>query len=200
MEDSILNFARIYSLKNTREEEPNYKFDHIGIPINTKPNTGCLVSPEGIPFYNKCCFISISEGLRNNGIIEIPEFDLMLLVNFLDPFKMIDTDDPDDQECLEKLSELFSVQLQFFIGTKREDQWYTTPEPSVTFGNGPIIRILNKGAHFEYITTPGSEFVYDPKSMTESKIYKNQKECFESIKQIENDRRLAEELFNKWNQ
>ena len=175
---SVINFGKVRSLETMRDS-PTSKFTDIALEVTTKSNGGNV----GYDYTNKCCFISIYDGLMYLGItyirsLEITPLILMIVADFLEPDTMIDTDNVDHKKCLEYLvSQLPDVKLHFFIGKRINNSWTTTPDPSVIIGTGNrIIRILNKGCHFEFITTCTEQFVRTPNKSPEFYVQQQQQE------------------------
>jgi len=176
-EMSVINFGKVESLETIRKS-PTSKFTDIALEVETKANGG------NVEFYtNKCCFISIYDGLIYLGITEINTLKitpliLMMIADFLEFDTMIDTDDIEHKRCLEYLvSQLPDIKLHFFIGKSINNSWTTTPDPTVIIGNGNrIIRILNKGCHFEFITTRTEQFVRTPNKSSEFYIQQQKEE------------------------
>jgi hypothetical protein len=113
-----------------------------------------------------------------NNKYPLTSLNLLLLSEYKDINNVIDTDNIYHLECLERLvKRIPSIQLHFFIGSSINNQWMTAPDPHVVIGNGThIIRILNKGMHFECITNDSSSFVRAPRTMTLEKVIQNQLE------------------------
>jgi hypothetical protein len=193
LEASVINFTRLESLKLERDN-PFSKFDSLAIEVTTKPNSG-VVETSDINYTMKCCFIAISHGLNDILSFELTPFDLMSLANFLEPYTLIDTDNPVHLECLQQLVEcLPDIKLHFFIGQYDGNQWKTTPDPSVVIGSGKqIIRILNKGCHFELIITGGEQFVRAPNKSHEFYVQQQQNEEHR-IKTCISDQEMAKQV------
>lgn len=175
---SVINFGKVRSLETLRDS-PTSKFTDIALKVETKSNGGNV----GYDYTNKCCFISIYDGLMYLGItyirsLEITPLILMIVADFLEPDTMIDTDNVDHKKCLEYLvSQLSDIKLHFFIGKMINNSWTTTPDPTVIIGTGNrIIRILNKGCHFEFITTSTEQFVRTPNKSPEFYVQQQQEE------------------------
>jgi len=193
MDESLFNFGAIESLK-TQWNDPRAKFATTRIPVSTTPNNGVVID-EHMTYTQKCAFVAILHGLFSYGINCFSAFDLMLVAGFLEAHTKIDTDIQTHRQCLELLvNRLSIIQLHFFIGRQDGGVWYTTPDPSVTFGSGQYtIRILNKGDHFEAITTNPSSFVYKPRISSELAI-QQQLDIEREIQQMVQDRWVAEQL------
>jgi len=175
---SVINFGKVKSLETTRQA-PTSKFTDIALEVTTKPNGGNVE----YDYTNKCCFIAIFDGLMALGIsyirsLEITPLILMIVSDFLELDTMIDTDNVEHKKCLEYLvGQLPDIKLHFFIGKIINNSWTTTPDPSVIIGTGNrIIRILNKGYHFEFITTSTEQFVRTPTKSPEFYVQQQQEE------------------------
>jgi hypothetical protein len=84
--------------------------------------------------------------------------------NYIDRNALIDTDNPIHEQILVNLADIFKIKIHFFIGVKDQfGNWSCVPDHYREFGQAssesPIIRILNKPNHFEYITTDPSNFI-----------------------------------------
>jgi len=205
LEASVINFTRLESLELERKN-PFSKFDSLAIDVETEPNKG-VVNTIKITYTNKCCFIAICDGLKNKLSLELTPFDLMSLANFLEPDTLVDTYNPKHLACLEQLVEyLPDIKLHFFIGQYSGNKWKTTPDPSVIIGKGnEIIRILNKGCHFEFIKTCKNQFVRSSNKSSEFYIQQQHDEE-QRIKTYFSDQEMAKRLeeedrleFNKRN-
>ncbi len=199
LEESVLNFVQWNALRD-QWNDPKSSFATQSITIQTTPNNGIVKTPT-ITYTNKCCFVSISHGLKSIGIdfiefIEVTPINLMILANFLEVYTMIDTDNLTHRKCLEKLVvQLPNIQLHFFIGKFVNNTWMSTPDPSVIIGSGKnIIRILNKGSHFEYITTGSNMFLREVKTMTPELVAQLQFEEERKIKEHLESEVLAKKL------
>ena len=199
LDQSLINFAQKESLEVLRQNS-DYTFKQLAISCHTLYNNGG-VTENNINYSNKCCFWSIYHGLLHNKIYfvnggKLSVFNLMKLSGFTNRYQLIDTDNPTHQKALEKLlSYLPNIQLHFFIGKNNNGTWQTTPDASATLGSGSIIiRILNTGSHFEFITNPNTDFVRDPKTMNLVNAYKNQMQIETELKQKSYDQELSERL------
>lgn len=163
-DETTLNIIRYESLKS-HWNNPNSKFRDQAIEVSTEPNNG-YVAPK---YYNKCCFIAISDGMQKIGI-NVSALELMHIANFVNLSTMIDTDKPGHREILNRVTQHFpQIQLQFFVGVSSANKWLTTQTPTCDpIGAGKnIIRILNKGAHFEYITSSPKLFIANVSGIAE---------------------------------
>lgn len=194
LEESVVNYARRIALQGRRANS-GYRFNEISIRVTTEPNSGMLFEI----YWNKCFFIALSHGLKKLGY-DVDPLTLMKICGFLDPFEMIDTDKPEHARLIQFLADTFEeFQICVYIGSNVAGQWYTTPDYSAKFGNGPnIIRILNKGVHFELITSSSDEFVRDVRTMTLDRAYFHQHEVMRTIQQVQEDRRRAEEEHTRY--
>ena len=199
LDQSLLNFAQKESLEVLRQDS-SYTFKQLAIECQTLYNNGG-VTENGTNYSNKCCFWAIYHGLLHNQIYyvsgeKVSVFRLMKLADFVNRYELIDTDKLEHQLSIGKLMMyLPNVQLHFFIGRLVNGNWQTTPDPSVEFGKGTvIIRILNMGAHFEFITNPNTDFVRKPRTMNLMDASKNQTNIEYQIKQKNDDNLLAQQL------
>ncbi|QKF94277.1 hypothetical protein QKU48_gp0819 [Fadolivirus algeromassiliense] len=153
---------------NTRQSSQNSPFWESAIPIESYPINGITVVGNK-KVSNTCCFKSIVRGMLHNGakfleidskIVPLTYAAIFELAEFPDPGKMFDTVNPTHLESLERiLAKIPLIQLHFFVGTEKDGVWFTTPEPHQIIGTGDcVIRILNKGNHFEFITSPDELF------------------------------------------
>jgi hypothetical protein len=132
------------------------------------------VRGDGLVFYNKCFFIALYDGLLDIAVQgeyqELDPYSLMTISGFLDSCSndqernaLIDTDDDNHVMILDNLANLFGIRIHFFNGVQAGSFWTCVPDDYREFGhlnaNGPIIRILNKPGHFEYITTETNAFI-----------------------------------------
>lgn len=195
MEFSVINFTRTQSLEEERKDT-NSTFRRISIPIETKPNNG-IVSE----YYNKCFFISLCDGLKQFNLPKYGIFDTicplaLVLVCNQDHNEMIDTFKKDDKIIINWLAKVLDIKIEVHIGQLINNVWMTTPDPSFEFGNGKVvIKILNKGAHFELITTNHSNFIYQPRRI-EDEYIRQQNEIQEKIIQEKRDREFAKLVAN----
>lgn len=210
MDQSIINYARNVSLKDL-DKNSFAKFNTKSIEVQCRQNNG-VVYANGVEYTNKCAFIAIEHGFKHHGIttiksnrgnVQATAIEFMKRMNFANWHQQhlmfdIFTNNPQDQARLNLFTRLFpQIQLQFYYGVFRNNQWYTAPDvyKDVVFGTGTkIIRILNKGAHFEFITTQDDKFVYEPKTMTPDKAFMDQHEILCRIKQQQEDYKLAIQL------
>lgn len=204
MEQSMINFVKEKTLEDKRKDARS-KFNELAIKVNCRFNNG-LVKTNRRSYRNKCLFISIEHIFRKyniptiqiqNRVVPALAIEFMKIANFMDLQTMFDTDNSEHLICLQKLLNMIPfLQLQFFIGQQNDDQqWVTTPDPSIILGDGNIIgRILNKGAHFELILDEDEKFVYKPRSMTSDIVIAQQERMFQILKQEQLDRELAIKL------
>ena len=196
-ENYLTTLIQKLSLDHLRNDDPNYKFNQLQIAVQTESNTGVMGE-----FTNKCCFWSIYHGLQSlkiefsNDLVELTPESLLYIAEFLEANTMIDTDNPDHFNCLVTLvNNLPDIQLQFFIGCNVNNTWMTTPDPSVIIGTGSqIIRILNKGIHFEYITTDPNKFINPIEKMNSELAIQQQHDVFQMIKQYKHNHEMSEQL------
>lgn len=195
-EECVLQHVRVLSLKGLRKK-PTYSFKQLAIPVLCKPNNGVVGW-----YTNKCCFISIVDGMKHHGaqylqleggVIKLEAIQLMFFAEFLETHTMIDTDNASHKECLERLVRFLpAIQLHFFVGRNIDGVWYTTPDPAVVFGSGRcIIRILNKGAHFEFITTHENAFINHVSEIPECVIVNEQNDIYMKSVRSETDHAIA---------
>lgn len=176
LEESVLNYVKNISIDETRAD-PKYQYSQIRIPVITLHNDGQIDSIYGkLP--NKCFFISVANGINKycesikKGLLVTP-YQLMSLSKFYDLSGLVDTDNPIHREALRTLVKELDICLLMHIGRKEGDKWYTTPDPCEIFGNQKSIiqiRVLNMGAHFEYITTSDIEFIRAPRTMNDERL------------------------------
>ena len=199
MEESVLNYVKHLSITEVRSTA-EYNFAQIRVPVDTLANNGVVrfvVQSDASPardgstpvrnlvreYKEKCFFIALSQGLERIGYPTTP-LKLIRLSRFRDLNRLVDTDLKDHRLALERLSNYYpKVHLAIHIGSydSRERRWFTTPDGSVSFGDPKakqVVRILNKGAHFEFITTDHSAFMYQPRTMTSSKLEQLQQEAW----------------------
>jgi hypothetical protein len=198
LEESSLNFVKNLSLTD-HDENPKAKFIEKAISVETIPNNGAVYE-RGQYYGNKCCLISIRDGLKLRDITTIDNetitpFLLMQKSGFVNRTELIDTDIPRHQEVLNRLANLFpEVQFQFFVQHRFYDHM-TDPCPKAIYGNGDIvIRILNMGCHFECIKTDDSSFPRKPRMMTNEIAFKQQSEIERQIKQNHLNEQIAKQV------
>ena len=157
---------------------------------------------------NTCIFHSICDGLLNHGITHVVRgtvlypatpFNLILLSGFDYPHEMLDTFNPNHVKCLETLLKLIpEVQLHFYIGMKKDNDWFAAPDSPSKFGRGTtIIKILNKGQHFEFILNPDTDFIRPPRTMTPKKAFVQQHSILKKSQQIKDDWKFAHHVASK---
>lgn len=177
----MINYVKQLSLEETRRNS-SYTFKQIKIPVETVSNNG-VVYVGSTQYTNKCFFIALQQGLEVYGY-KLSPFQLMRLAGFMNRNELVDTDNLFHHRMLQHLLEgLPEVSLSVHYGeyNKSDRRWYTTPDVAVQYGpkNGnDLVRILNKGNHFECITTEEEQFVYHPRSMTASRVQQLQKEAW----------------------
>ena len=182
---SLMNYARNESLDHTRSDVKSI-FKDIAIPVATIANSGRYGTNDTLA----CCWISIAHGFISFNEHQYADPGLLkTLANFKWQNTLVDTDNEKHLKCLETFSAQFpKFQFQFFIGRydKELKVWFVTQDPGITFGNGlNIIRIINKGSHFEFITTPNDKFIRNPRTMTEVKAKMHQTEIYSNIGDIQ---------------
>lgn len=225
MDKSMLNLVKRTSIEDLRTCS-DYEFQQLAISVETKYNHGIVQVPYmyrnynffGDCFTNKCCFISIYDGLISLGVTEIrgeiiTPFVLMQHAYFMEENVMFDTDNETHVYCMEALMAglLRGIQVHFYIGKEIDGEWKTTPDPVRVFGtlsnkksvngNPFIIRVLNKnGIHFEYITSPGELFVRDSMRMTLELAVEEQKKIEEHFQGELQSKALVDKIINeeKW--
>lgn len=172
LEFSLINFVKAESLKEIRENS-NYSFHDISVNVDTLFNDGVVI--DDIHYTNKCCFIAIADGIKKiSPVSNIKPIDLMKIADFMSEHDCVDTDIPSHISGLKKLVNYFgNIQLYFYIGNNSEDIWKTTPDAEVIIRPNSkevskIIRILNKGQHFEYITSPSDIFIRQSRKMNKN--------------------------------
>jgi hypothetical protein len=187
---NVINVAKATNLKVFRQgvtypyNSGNYTYKDIGIAVETIYNNGSVshhkglsVSYLGMVFMNKCCFISIYHGLeRLQFLRNYPDINPYALMNwsgflescsnYKDRNALIDTDNPIHEQILVNLASIFKIKIHFFIGIRDQfGKWSCVPDHYREFGQinseSPIIRILNKPNHFEYITTNPTDFIIE---------------------------------------
>lgn len=183
LEISMINYVKKLSLSDTRKDL-SYTYKTIRIEISTLPNNG-LVIYGSRRYRNKCFFISLAQGVNKLGY-KITAGQLINMCRFRELDALVDTDNDDHKQKIELLSKSFpEVFIAVHIGSydRNVQAWFTTPDPDVTFGDPrskEIVRIVNKGNHFELITTSEDRFVYEPRTMSSSRLQSIQQELFEN--------------------
>ena len=200
------NIVAINSFMNSHVNGKSICFDQSSIIIETKSNNGIV----GLKI-SKCFFIAICDGLEANGLTNYLGFPvtpevLMMFADFFDQFTMFDF--YRHSKNLSKLIEnLPGVQLQFFIGNKKDGQCYGNRYPDSVYGANidpkVIIRILNFNVHFEYITTSADNFLpFVEKNKFDVLYYgaiKNQADMFKQFNQLREDEELAKRIDKELN-
>ena len=140
----------------------------MSIPVETMVNDGIVYDTKCKKYTRKCIFYALCHGIYRHypdSVNTIDPYKLMEKIEFLNETKMIDTSNNLHRVLLTYLiNDLKKFQVHFFVGKYYLSQkWYTTITPCDIIGTGSkIIRILNEGDHFEYITTDESKFVSSP--------------------------------------
>lgn len=189
LEKSMINYVKKLSVDELRNN-PSFTFSQICIPVQTKYNNG-IIKKNNNSKGNCCFFISICDGLHffNINVLHlnykgkkvkmiVDPVNLIGICEYPDIGQIFDTDNETHIKCLYKLINLIpDISIEFFIGFKNNDGLMTTT-PDTSFppiGNGKkIIRILNIGSHFEFITTENNKFIYKPRTMNSDTIFQLQ--------------------------
>ena len=202
-------FARNMSLYTIRENV-NYSIGDIAVKATTVSNSGVIIN-----IYNrqkkhtkKCFFLAVIHGFRENNIKIFNNLDVSQLsendVDNLYAFKLaqkynmlnnklVDTDKPYHLRVVENIARSFRVRIEFYMGHYK-DQWYTTPDPAYVIGiSKTVIRILNRGAHFEYLLENES-IIQDLTTSTITNVIANQHVILKDIEIIEADLKFAKQL------
>lgn len=158
-----IQHAKNLSLK-TYQRDINYKFNNFSVEATTQYNNGTIpyqMGTEFSVFTNKCFFISVSHGLESLNE-SIHPFTLAKSFNMLNN-DMIDTDNQNHSNIITNIVHIFEIKIECYVGSYNitTNKWVTTPYPSKIYGNNDkrIIRILNKGSHFEFLTKLEQGFV-----------------------------------------
>jgi len=160
-EQRHLELAKMVSLR-TLIKNSNYTFAQQRVLVKTKFNNGQIRT--GCKSYiNKCFAISVADGMKKyygydtivptkDGMVPL-SLAIVFLMGFQYETRILDTDNSQHRQMITKLLDICPyLQLQIFIGRFQDKQWYTTPNPSCVFGKGDyVIKMLNKGLHFELI-------------------------------------------------
>lgn len=189
IDDMSTQFARLVSIE-TRRMDPSYRFSDFSVEATTRPNTG-IVKGRWETFTNKCFFISICHALESYRV-RINPMTLMARYHFFNN-RMVDTDQ--DLMMIEKLVHDLSIKLECYIGRydSKKKKWLTTPDPSTIIGNGKyLIRILNKGMHFEHLIILENGFIPQINSTVKSKVCSEQKRMLDQTRQAVLDAKVAE--------
>lgn len=201
--------AKIQSLETIRRDV-NYNFKTLSVKANTIPNNGIIIMNTKV-YLQKCFFISVIHGFIHTGInhlnvnfedkekINLYSYKLAAMFRMLNDIK-IDTNCQNHSDIINRIAKIFAVKLEVYIGNQQNGNWYTTPDPSVVIGeNKNIIRILNKGDHFEFLKELETGFI---ENLTESRINGTiikQEKVLETIKRDTADRRLAQRIYAEEN-
>ena len=155
-----INLARLASLRD-HSANPQAGFQTQRHRVTTAPNganiTIAFPGEEFLRTYlNKCFVHSVFDGLSQYKLVwqGYSPFNLMCDIGFDKTMLMFDTSNNEHIRMINRLFQQFeNLRLEFYIGTKEGDQWFTTQTPHAVFGTGEyVIRILNQnGNHFEYI-------------------------------------------------
>ncbi len=149
------------------------------VEATTVFNNGVINGPKGT-FSNKCFFISVARAFNYT----INAYDLAEKYHMLN-HNMIDTNVPGNSDIVKSIAKEYGVQIDFYIGRYHSDKWYTTSVADASYGQNihvptNIIRILNKGTHFEFLlsVTGGFQVLVasndEHKSFTEQLNHKTQ--------------------------
>ncbi len=172
------------------EESPDFK--DIKVAVKTKFNDGNVIG-----YYNKCFFIALADGLKENNINVEPQW-LMSSTQMFNHI-MVDTFYEDHRNMIEYLAGSYGVRIDFYIGVfdDTDNEWYCTPDPQYTVNasSKKIVKIINKPLHFEHIIFIGSR--------EKPELFRNydfSDDCYHVIK--ENDLNVAsykdQELFRNY--
>lgn len=202
--------GRLDSL-DTLRRNASYNIRQLSVIATTQRNSG-VVSGYGKQYHMKCFFIAMSHGFRNigmtiigiddiitsklkeNEIINLYAFELAEMFNMLNNTK-IDTYNPEHLKIVESMANLYCIKIEFYIGHYRNNNWYTTPDPAHIIGTGKkIIRILNKGDHFEFLEKLENGFVEDLTNSTIDSAVRRQEQIYENIQQTQSDLKLAYQI------
>lgn len=207
-EERLIELARMASIRSLHKNV-NYTFDQQKVHVTTQFNNG-QININGRKYINKCFAISIAHKMitygfaetvkTQNGIIPL-SLAIVFFMGFQYETKILDTDNTTHQLMITRLlKECPYLQLQIFIGRKQNDKWYTTPSPPCVFGKGDlVIKILNKGLHFELITTADQELL---PSLMESRMIANDpivQEQHNIMQQIEQRKQTLYDSFIAFN-
>jgi len=197
--------ARQESLR-THRANPQGTFSQQRHRVYTIQNSGSFPIKD-IQYTNKCCAISICDGLRTLGwkeliitdLITLPlcPWTIVLLMGFETTHEMFDSNRPEHQAMIYRLLYLCPyLRLEFFFGHQGRDEWFTTQEPCAIFGNGPnVVRILNKdGIHFECIISSEQPFLSPIKDVKQDEVIVKQEIIATTIRQMVEDAHLARQL------
>lgn len=160
------NSADIYDLAEQylRQDEllnGNASFVEKRVQAYTLRNKGVINDHNGKQYKNKCFFLALSTGLFKICNIRVSAYTIAKACHMLNN-DMMDTDNETHLKYIEILARRYDIRLDFFIGVydKAHARWMTLPYPQRSIGtDGNIIRILNKGDHFEYLEDVDRGFV-----------------------------------------
>ncbi|XWV26268.1 hypothetical protein QJ857_gp0807 [Tupanvirus soda lake] len=195
--DKTIDLAKKESVRVLRTNSA-YSFSQLKVKAITHPNNGVIefwfwLWGSFYTYTNKCFFISVSQGLAELGIKVSPS-DLAYQCNMINHV-MVDTDNSVHNAFIRDMANYYKIKLEIYIGTFEDDEWYTTPDPTTIIGSGSnVIRILNKGAHFELLAALENGFINDFNEETYRAAIIDQ---YEEIKKLEAqlaDVRLIEQL------
>ncbi|XWV25014.1 putative ORFan [Tupanvirus deep ocean] len=199
--DNTIDLARKESIRILRTNSA-YSFGQLKVKANTHSNNGVIevwfwMWARYYTYTNKCFFISVSQGLAEYEIKVSPS-DLAYQCNMIN-HDLVDTDNPVHIAFIKDMANYYNIKLEIYIGTFQDDEWYTTPDPSTCIGrpldtSTKIIRILNKGAHFELLTSLEHGFIDDFTHETYEAIILDQHQEMKRLETHLTDLRLAEQL------
>lgn len=219
MEDLSISTIATVVAKNvsleTIRKNAKYNIKQLSVKAITIHNSGIILVNDK-KYYQKCFFISIIDGFRSIGmkpfqyintfglnsdqVRNIFTVELVMISGMLNNSK-IDTDNYHHTKLISDLVRNFNIKIEVYIGHYKENCWYTTPDPALNIGTGKkIIRILNKGDHFEYLAELESGFIEDLTGLTNSKINNSieyQKKLIEDFEKLKLDSDLAKKLQKK---
>jgi len=116
------------------------------------PNGAIINDYDGRPFYNKCFFLALVNGLRiMYGQIVNPR-DLIYKFSATDN-DMINLNRPDHMTKIEAMAHYYQLSIYFYYAQNKGTEWYTNPDVITVIGSGQrVIRILNENnVHFEFL-------------------------------------------------
>lgn len=182
---ALLDHVRKMSMNDLRRS-PSYKFSDMAVKATTESNNGMIFN-NGIIYLNKCFFISFCDAMKAHGIC-INVVDLVRTCRMLNNH-IVDTANEWHKHFIECITQIYNAKIEFYIGQLENDIWYTLPDHPETFGKGQfIVRILNKGLHFENLVNIEGGFL---KNNNDNKITNKVNEMEENKRKREEEESLA---------
>ena len=185
LEESVLvDYVKQRSIEDLRNHTKS-KFGDMAVRTTTKPNNGIVFIVDQY-YHNKCFFISFCDAMKVYGY-QINAAIMAIIYNMRND-ELVDTDKHAHKTFITSLAEKYNAKIEIYFGQCINDVWYTTPDTLAVIGTGQhVVRILNKGVHFEYLTNIDGGFFKD---LSKSPIIQKVKEHQDKKKKREEEASL----------